>query len=94
MMAQMKAMTQNLISELISFLPACTINEKRYKKSDFYSPKVPSYLLVLSVWSNMSNYVVKYYTFCLDAGIIIFHIVILGSNVQFQTSIHILFQIE
>ena len=49
MMAQMKAMIQNLISELISFLPACTINEKRYKKSDFYSPKVPSYLLVLSV---------------------------------------------
>ena len=27
-MAQMKAMIQNLISELISFLPACTINEK------------------------------------------------------------------
>ena len=35
----MKAMIQNLISELISFLPACTINEKRYKKSDFYSRK-------------------------------------------------------
>ena len=60
-MAQMKAMIQNLISELISVLPACTINYKRYKKkSDFYSPKVPSYLLVLSVLSNMSNYVVKY----------------------------------
>ena len=42
----------------------------------------------------MSNYAVKYYMFCLNAGIIIFHIVILGSNVQFQTSIHILFQIE
>ena len=31
MMAQMKAMIQNLISELISFLPACTINEKDTK---------------------------------------------------------------
>ena len=77
-MAQMKAMIQNLVSE----------------QSDFYFPKVPSYLLVLSVLSNMSNYEVKYDTFCLDAGIIIFHIVILGSNVQFQTSIHLLLQIE
>ena len=42
----------------------------------------------------MSNYVVKYYTFCLDTGIIIFHVVILGSAVQFQTSIHLLLQIE
>ena len=58
-MAQMKAMIHNLISELISFLSACTINEKD-KKSDFYSPKVPSYLLVLPVLINMSNYVVKY----------------------------------
>ena len=40
----MKAMIQNLISELISFLQACTINEKDIKKSDFYSLKVPSYI--------------------------------------------------
>ena len=60
MMAQMKAMIRNLISELISFLKAYTVNEKDFKKSDFYSPKVPSYLLVLSVLSNMSNYMVKY----------------------------------
>ena len=59
-MARMKAMIQNLISKLISFLPACTINEKDIKNLTFYSSKVPSYLLVLSVLSNMNNYVVKY----------------------------------
>ena len=57
-MAQMKAMIRNLISELISFLKAYTVNEKDKKKSDFYSPKVPSYLLVNM--NNMSNYMVKY----------------------------------
>ena len=59
-MAQMKAMIRNLISELISCLKAYTVNEKDKKKSDFCSPKVPSYLLVLSVLSNISNYMVKY----------------------------------
>ena len=34
-MAQMKAMIQNLISELISFLPGCTINEKDIKNLIF-----------------------------------------------------------
>ena len=60
MMAQMKAMIRNLISELISFLKAYTVNEKDEKKNLTYSPKVPSYLLVLSVLSNMINYMVKY----------------------------------
>ena len=31
MMVQMKAMIQNLISKLILFLPACTLNEKDIK---------------------------------------------------------------
>ena len=34
-MAQMKAMIQNLISELISFLKACAINEKDIKNLTF-----------------------------------------------------------
>ena len=53
-------MIQNFISEQISFLPATTIDEKNIKKSDFYSLKVPLYILVLIDLSNMSNYVVKY----------------------------------
>ena len=31
-----------------------------FKKSDFYSLEVPSYLLVLIVLSNVSKYVLKY----------------------------------
>ena len=50
-MAHKEAMIQKQFSQLISFLPACTIDEKYIKKSDFYSPKVPSCLLVLSVLS-------------------------------------------
>ena len=46
-MVQMKAMIQNLISEIILYLPARTINEKDIKNLTFYSPEVPSYLLVL-----------------------------------------------
>ena len=59
-MAQKEAMIQNFISELLSFLPASTTDEKIFKKSDFYSLKVPLYILVLIDLSNMSNYVVKY----------------------------------
>ena len=60
-MAQMKAMIHNLISELISFISACTVNEKDIKNLTFTLQfKVPSHLLVLCVLSNMSNYVVKY----------------------------------
>ena len=40
-MAQKEAMIQNFISELISFLPASTIDEKNIKKSEFYSLKSP-----------------------------------------------------
>ena len=36
-MAQMKVMIQNLISELITFLSACTINEKDIKNLTFLS---------------------------------------------------------
>ena len=60
MMAQKEAMIKNIISELISFLPASTIDEKNIKKSDFYFLKVSLYVLVLIDLSNMSNYVVKY----------------------------------
>ena len=59
-MAQKEAMIQNFISELLSFLPASTTDEKILKKSDFYSLKVPLYILVFTDLSNMSNYVVKY----------------------------------
>ena len=56
-MAQKEALIQNFISELISFLPASTIDEKNIKKSNFYSLKVPLYILVLIDLSNMSSYV-------------------------------------
>ena len=59
-MAQKEAMIQNFISELLSFLPASTTDEKIFKNSDFYSLKVPLYILVFTDLSNMSNYVVKY----------------------------------
>ena len=36
-MAQMKAMIRNLISELISFLKACTVNEKEKKNPTLFS---------------------------------------------------------
>ena len=59
-MAQKEAMIQNFLSELISFLPASTVDEKNIKKSNFYSLKVPLNILVLMDLSTMSNYVVKY----------------------------------
>ena len=59
-MAQKEAVIQNFISELLSFLPASTIDEKNIKKSDFYSLKFPLYILILIDLSNMTNYVVKY----------------------------------
>ena len=59
-MAQKEAMIQIFLPELISFLPASTIDEKNIKKSNFYSLKAPLYILVLIDLSNMSNYVVKY----------------------------------
>ena len=94
-MVQMKPMIHNLISELILFLPACTINEKYIQNHTFTHQRyLHIYWYYWSVLSNISGSVVKYQTFCLDAGIIIFHIVILGSNVQFQTSIHLLLQTE
>ena len=58
-MAQMKAMIRNLISELISFLKAYTVNEKDKKNLTFILQRY-LHLLVLSVLSNMSNYMVKY----------------------------------
>ena len=60
-MAQKEVMIKNFISELISFLPASTTDEKKIiKQSDFYSLKISLYVLVLIGLSNMSNYVVKY----------------------------------
>ena len=56
-MAQKEAMIHKKFSELISFLPASTIDDKNIKKSNFYSLKVPLYILVLIDLSNMSNYV-------------------------------------
>ena len=58
-MAQMKAMIRNLISELISFLKAYTVNEKDEKNLTFILQRY-LHLLILSVLSNMSNYMVKY----------------------------------
>ena len=58
-MAQMKAMIRNLISEQISFLKAYTVNEKDEKNLTFILQRY-LHLLILSVLSNMSNYMVKY----------------------------------
>ena len=62
-MAQMKAMIQNLISELISFLPACTINEKGIKNLTFtlqkYLPSKQSTLADVSLTSVQRQFNVK-----------------------------------
>ena len=67
-MAQKEAMIKKFISELLSFLTASTIDEKNIKKSDFYSLKVPLYILVLIDLSNMSNYVCLFilYVYCIS----------------------------
>ena len=90
-MAQKEALIQNFISELISFLPASTIDEKNVYKSDFYSLKVPLCILVLIDLSNMSNYeILKIllggWHHCLPHSHIAFICIVLNFHTPFTTN--------